>query len=525
MSLRSILHTNEDGQFLFTDFSCVKDLNLGALFNFRKDAKFGEIELRIEEYFTKDLNTIRLRQELFYELLGNPSLYERLKISFSELYDLFELQKAKGEGETSETLIFSVLELESYIAYMDDIRNIFTEYNVKSELLRKLWQAVSSLCTGDGYEKMKEEVSRQSLSLRNIRSITVGVNLDAQLHPTEAGVVSINDKNFFSGDLLDRILRLNFKKDEYSCISPFYPINKKVSEQESNVYRSTVNSVMNKVFYSALRSWSAAVKNYIISSLRDLAPAVYEWRFISACTDVLLKMKRKGYPLCRAETGETDRVTGLYHPVFALLNSENKEKKVVKNDLNFNSDAGIYILTGPNQGGKSVYTQAVGIIYAMFHLGLPLPAQSAVIRPVDNIFTHFVDTGKISYQHGRLSAECDRIYKINQNVSENSLFLFDEALSSTNPTEAVAISSEIIKAYSEIGARGIWTTHFHELCRLAKEPSGASRIGSLTAEIDERSHERLFRIIPGDGLDHSYAADIAGKYGLSKDEIVKTSKR
>ena len=156
---------------------------------------------------------------------------------------------------------------------------------------------------------------------------------------------------------------------------------------------------------------------------------------------------------------------------------------------------------------------------------MPLPAQSAVVRPADAILTHFTDAKKISYEHGRLSSECDRIYKINQNISENSLILFDEALSSTNPTEALAISSEIIKAYAEIGVRGIWTTHLHELCRLAKEPSGNSRIGSLTAAIDERSHERQFRIIPGDGFEQSYAADIAGKYGLSKDEIVKAAKK
>ena len=525
MSLCSVLYSDSDERVPFADFSFVKDLNLGALFDLRKDVKFGEAELRIEEYFTTDIYTIRLRQEMFYELIGNPSLYERLKNSFSALYDLFEVQKAKSEGESSETLIFSVLELESYVAYMDGLRGIFTEYNVKSELLRKLWETVRSLCEGDDYEKLKNEVKSQAQSFRNIRSITVGVNLDAQLHPTEAGVISINDQCFFSGDLLDRILRLDFKKDGYSCISPFYPINKKVNEQESNVYRSTVNSVMNKVFYSALRSWSYTVKNYIIRNLHDLGPVVYEWRFISACTDALLRLKHKGYPLCRAETGGSDSITGLYHPILALLNTDTEEKRVVKNDLSFNSDAGIYILTGPNQGGKSVYTQSVGILYAMFHLGLPLPAQSAVVRPVDNIFTHFVDTGKISYQHGRLSAECDRIYKINQNVSENSLFLFDEALSSTNPTEAVAISSEIIKAYAEIGARGIWTTHFHELCRLAKEPYGKSAVGALTAAIDEDSHERKFRIVPGDGLDHSYAADIAGKYGLSKDEIVKAAKR
>ncbi|MBO4422861.1 MAG: hypothetical protein J5879_05445 [Clostridia bacterium] len=521
MSSYSVMYKNTDERYRFKDFSFVKDLNLNAMFDFRKDTKFGDTEVCMEEYFTTDINTVLLRQQMFCELIDNPALYARLKNSFSALYGLFEVQKAKSEGETSEMLVYSVLELESYVAYMDDIRDIFSEFDVKSELLRNLREALRSLCDGDDYEKMKEEISRQSTSLRNIHSITVGVNLDAQLHPTEAGVLSINDKSFFSGDLIDRILRLDFKKDEYSCISPFYPINKKASEEEVIVYKTTVNSVLNKVLSSALKSWSHTVKNYIISSLYGFAPVVAEWRFIVACTDALLKLKQKGYPLCRAEFGDSDKITGLYHPILALLH----EKRVVKNDLDFDSDAGFYILTGPNQGGKSIFTQAAGILYAMLHLGLPLPAQSAVVRPADAILTHFADAKNISYEHGRLSSECDRIHKINQNISENSLVLFDEALSSTNPTEALAISSEIIKAYAEIGVRGIWTTHLHELCRLAKEPSGRSRIGSLTAAIDESSHERQFRIVAGDGSEQSYAADIARKHNLSKDEIVKAAKR
>ena len=523
MALCSVLRTNEDKSSAFADYSFVKDLNLNAMFDFRRDAKFGEVEVRAEEYFTTDINTIRLRQQMFDELIGNPVLYERLRKSFSALYDLFELQKAKNEAESSETLIFGILELESYVAYMDDIRSIFTEFDVKSELLRKLWDAVRSLCTGDDYEKLKAEISGQSQSLRNIHSITVGVNLDAQLHPTEAGVLSINEKSCFSGNLIDRILRLDFKKDEYTCISPFYPINKKASDEEAFTYKDTVNSVMNKVFYTALKSWSKTVKNYIVSSLYEFAPAVAEWHFITACVDALLKLKQKGYPLCRAEFGNMDKITGLYHPILAILNSDAKEKRVVKNNLDFSPDAGIYVLTGPNQGGKSIFTQSAGILYAMLHLGLPLPAESAVVCPVDAILTHFVDAGKTSYQHGRLSAECDRIYRINQNISENSLILFDEALSSTNPTEAVAISSEIIKAYAEIGVRGVWTTHLHELCGLAKEPSNfKSKICSLTAQIDDKSHERQFRIVKGDGFESSYAKDLAEKYNLSKNEIVKS---
>ena len=517
------MRINGDDTSSFKDFSFVKDLNLKAMFDLRKGVKFGEAEIRLENYFTTDINTIRLRQEMFSELIGNPALYERLNNSFSALYELFELQKVKNEATSTEVLLFGTLELETYVEYLDDAADIFTKFDIKSELLQSLWKTVRPLCTGAEYEELKKKICEHAYSVRNIRSVTIGVNLDPQLRPVEAGVVSINDRSFVSGNLIDRILRLDLKKDGYTCISPFYPMNRKYSDEEFLLMKLSISSAINKVFTSAAGSWSNTVKNFVISSLHELAVAVSEWRVISACTDALMKLKRKGYPLCRAKFGNEDKITGLYHPILALLHSDTKEKRIVKNDLDFDSDAGIYILTGPNQGGKSIFTQASGILYAMLHLGLLLPAESAVVRPVDNIFTHFIDDGHISYDHGRLSAECDKIYKINQIISENSLFLFDEALSSTNPAEAVSISSEIIKAYAEIGARGIWTTHLHDLCRLEKEPSdGKSKICGLNALIDGKSHERQFKIVKGDSSESSYAKDLAEKYSLSKNEIVRS---
>lgn len=130
---------------------------------------------------------------------------------------------------------------------------------------------------------------------------------------------------------------------------------------------------------------------------------------------------------------------------------------------------------------------------------------------------------KTSYQDGRLSEECKKIDKINQIITQRSLFLFDEALSSTNATEATAISAEILAAYTEIGARGIWTTHFHELCQLERTSNSAkSKLCNIRAQIDEASHRRMFKIVRGD-YGQSYAIDVARQYHLTRGEILRTA--
>ena len=65
------------------------------------------------------------------------------------------------------------------------------------------------------------------------------------------------------------------------------------------------------------------------------------------------------------------------------------DEPIVPNDLSFDENATIYVLSGPNRGGKSVITCAVGLAQVMLQLGMYLPAERISISPVDGIYTHF----------------------------------------------------------------------------------------------------------------------------------------
>ena len=129
----------------------------------------------------------------------------------------------------------------------------------------------------------------------------------------------------------------------------------------------------------------------------------------------------------------------------------------------------IYVLTGPNRGGKSVITVALGAAVALCQLGLPVPCEYAEISPVDGIFTHFPEGADDTIDKGRLGEECARLREIFDSVTENSLILLDESLSSTGAYEASYIASEILKSFAVIGSRGIFSTHLHELAASVPE--------------------------------------------------------
>jgi DNA mismatch repair ATPase MutS len=161
-----------------------------------------------------------------------------------------------------------------------------------------------------------------------------------------------------------------------------------------------------------------------------------EFEFLLKATNLMRALRVKGNTLCVPEIRPANerafRAIGLYNPAVALK----VDDPIVTNDVDFDENAGIYVLTGPNRGGKSVITCAVGLSLAMAQLGLFLPAAEAVISPADGIFTHFPTGADDTIDKGRLGEECARLGEIFDSISAHSLVLLDESLSSTGSFEA-----------------------------------------------------------------------------------------
>jgi DNA mismatch repair ATPase MutS len=191
----------------------------------------------------------------------------------------------------------------------------------------------------------------------------------------------------------------------------------------------------------------------------------------------------------------------------------------------------IYIFTGPNQGGKTVFTQAVGLAQMMLQLGLFVPANFAIMSPVDNIFTHFPNEN--SQSNGRFGEECQRLMATFERLTRSSLLLMDETFSSTSAVEAAYIAEQVLRGLRAVGCRAIFATHLHDLAgnidqmNTDSEPDH-SRIDSLTAQLDPQQIEqgtRSYRIIRSRPEGSSYARHIAEKYGLTYDGMMASLKK
>jgi DNA mismatch repair ATPase MutS len=153
-----------------------------------------------------------------------------------------------------------------------------------------------------------------------------------------------------------------------------------------------------------------------------------------------------------------------------------------------------------------------------------IPAESAKISPVDCIYTHFAGNYS-TLDKGRLGEECGRLNDILNNITEYSLVLFDETLSSTGAFEGSYIAAEVVEGLTFFGCRCIYATHMHELASLVGEINARTekKIDTLIAGMEEGKRSFKIRRAKPDGK--SYAKDIAEKYDISLEKIRRRAER
>ena len=524
----SLIYPNEELRKKHDSGECVPDIDLFTLQELGLLEVFNLKNRDLSEFFTMDAEVIRYRIATFDDMLRCGALTDMLNKLVPVLNDIMELRRLEADSGDTNDYLSSITEIELYVSSVKVLQECLTEVKgeLKSPAFLALSELVTTLAESAYYRELNEKLNELTRRVREIKSVTVGVNLDAQLRPSSAGVLSINAETFKSGDALDKILRLDFKNDNYTCIANLVPFGKKQSENQKMALSLAFNSAINDVYRSSLRSWKKIVQTYVLENTEFLLNLMPEFEFLVKGTNMLRALKNKGCVLSLPEIRPVEErafsATGLYNPCVALK----IEDEIVANDIAFDENATIYVLSGPNRGGKSVITCAIGLAQVMMQLGMYVPAENAVMSPVDGIYTHFPTGADDTIDKGRLGEECARLSEILDCVTANSLVLLDESLSSTGSFEASYIAAEVLGGLAHVGCRCLFSTHLHELAaeidniNARSKASGGVAIDTLVAGIKGEG-KRSFKITRDKPDGKSYARDIAQSYGLTYETILK----
>lgn len=483
----------------------------------------------ILDYLSRDIDVLTRRSRIFSDTLRINGMSELIGHLASQLEYISKMVKLSGSQNETDRGLYSVKQLEVYFDVVESASDFYRENEKRftSDDLIGFFGRLDEIRGSEEYKTLRKNTKKLIESVYNIKSVTVGFNLNAALEPYEAGFLSINEEHVKSGKLIDHILRMDRPSDGgiYS-IAPVVPSAKQCRKDEYEALCLSVYSSLQKIFRKQVRQWEPEIDRYIEDKLDFMLELIPDLDFISQMASVQKKLIATGIPMCvpeyRAESEKTFSAEGMCDPNLALNAYDRHEPvNVVPNDITFDERGRIYLLTGPNSGGKSVFMRTVGLIQIMAQIGMLVPARKAVVSPASAILVELSYQNSSSDDGGRFELECRAFREIFRKVDGHSLLIIDEAFSSTNPNEAVMLCSELLKTMQAIGVRGIMASHFHALTEVVKElnESGEHVFDFLVAGVD-RDEKRTYKIERRQPDGRSYANFIARRYGVSYEDLM-----
>ncbi len=537
---------------LFNQDLLERDINAEMLLEgmeIRNDNK-SYIKMRMMD-MVLDEKIIKYRQDILKDFMKHPEIERAFDQTLLPLIlRLREMKKANiAHDDNLRKIAWRIEMLKMYMQCVDILHDLICApgSTFGSQGMNEFKKMLDELYGGDSYKELKKLLPDLYDKLQTMKGVTIGINLDNELRPVEAVLLSIEEKPFRQRGLVTSLLGMRKNDENYFGIGSFYSIlrENKANSLDIGIMRD-LEAVMGDTF-KHLGETLTRFEWIETAFLFELLPEVYY--YIGGCR-LASKLQKSGLPICFPEPAPKDerifQVKDMYDASFALrimsdIGLKDLENVVVCNDAEMSDRAGrIFILTGANQGGKTTFTRGIGICQLLFQAGFPIPGTSGRISPVDNIYTHFPELEKNSISEGRLGEECIRLETILPRLTKYSMILMNESLSSTSHQECLFIAEEIMKYLRRVGARCVFATHIHELAEnipeLNKEPA-LSDLVSMVAGVDEgtdmevlteegrkkyQGSKRTYKILPLPPQGKSFALDIAKTYGISFEQLCRT---
>jgi DNA mismatch repair protein MutS len=210
------------------------------------------------------------------------------------------------------------------------------------------------------------------------------------------------------------------------------------------------------------------------------------------------------------------------HPV---VEKTQTETLFVPNDTFMDmEDARTLIITGPNMAGKSTYMRQTALIVLLAQTGSFVPAKSARIGIVDRVFTRIGASDDLSAGKSTFMVEMTEVAEILRSATSKSLLILDEIGRGTSTYDGMAIARAVLEYCTDkrkLGAKALFSTHYHELTSLEGETQG---IKNYNISAKKRGGDIIFlrKIVPG-GADDSYGIEVAGLAGVP-DSVIRRAK-
>ena len=541
--------------------TAIHDLGLDVICNgLSNKEKEQSLILGIMSKITDDPEVVQFRLDVFDDIYRNPAFREKMlgildKIEF--LKDFGSFRRDNEESSGTWDLLHRLEEIRDYIGYVEALQQCLSDSSLKSRGLKELKERIDGIYNDSSFEDLKKDIANLKASTSNLKSVTLGVNLNERFEAKEIGLISVNSKAFSKSTILENFGSKIIRKDSINPGTDWdgsmrfqafstgeggqnfmegmararmmieNPILTMAMVPDGDMGKD-VTSHMDRITDHMLGKTMKAVKEvlgkYVGLSIMNITALIPEFLYYVRWAEFIKRQQDKGFVFCKATLIPSGKVRmkakGFYNMRLSCAVDQ-----IVDNDLDFDCEKNLYILTGANRGGKTTVTQAIGLLHVLAQGGIFVPAKEFSFTPADCIFTHYPADEDKTLDFGRLGEECNRFRELFGQCTENSLLLLNETFSTTSFEEGFFIAKDAVRAILKKGTRCIYNTHMHKLAQdldslneeSAKE--GATyRAASLVALSDGGQRSFKVKVAPPQGM--SYAQDIARKYGVTYDMLI-----
>lgn len=475
------------------------------------------------EYPLIDAEKIAKRQAAVKDLKENFMLRENLKEHLVYVYDMERLASRIAYGNASPR---DVLQLVATLEHAKPILNLasslnsypeFNEVPDCQELYNEIKNAIIenpplTLKEGgvfnDGYNQELDEVRKIAKQGKDFI-----LELEAkERERTGVKSLKVGYNRVFGYYIEVRNGNLSNIKEEFG----YHPkqtltnatrfITQELKEKEEQILHAQETKV--KLEQSLFNDLLLRIKR----ELFDLHACAQALSTIDVLVSLAILASEKGYVCPTFHPGYNVNVVEGKHPI---LDDRMKKKRYVSNDWKMSEDEHIQLITGPNMGGKSTYMRQNALLVVMAQMGSFIPAKTAELPIFDRIFTRIgasddILTGKSTFMVEMMEANTALRY-----ATKHSLILFDEIGRGTATYDGMALAQAMLEYIDEaIGAKTLFSTHYHELTDLAEEHQSMRNVHVDVRE-EKNEIEFRYRVVEGKA-DKSYGINVAKLAHLPK---------
>lgn len=476
-----------------------------------------------------DIGKIQARQDTVQELVDNSSLRKDLQSLLQQIYDLERLAGRAGSGTANARDLVALA--DSLGKLLDLSRLVSTAGSTYLQALQTVPPVLEQL--GKRVQAHLVDAPPLSVTEGNLIRSQINPELDQQrqqigqdqqwianLEVTEkarTGIPTLKvgfNKTFGyyisisrakTEQAPDDYIRKQTLTNEERYITP--------ALKETEARLLTAQADLNRMEYEIFAKLRMEVGQQA-EVIRTVATAIAAVDVLAALAEVSVY---QGY--CRPQMTSNRQIklregrhpvveqslpAGFFVPNSTLLGST---------DLDKQGDPDLIVLTGPNASGKSCYLRQVGLIQLMAQTGSFVPAQAATLGVCDRIFTRVGAVDDLATGQSTFMVEMNETANILNHATPRSLVLLDEIGRGTATFDGLSIAWAVAEYLAtEIKARTIFATHYHELNELASLLSNVANYQVTVKELPEQI-VFLHQVQPG-GADRSYGIEAGRLAGL-----------